>query len=105
MSLHFCSNVPHIKDWRLFDTNVHPELCIFCNPRTVCGDETVFLHLATDKADASALLNEVTRATGAESNLQTAIDTKADATALSNYVLTAALNKQIDTLNTAISAK
>lgn len=59
----------------------------------------------TDKADASALLNEVTRATGAESNLQAAIDTKADATALSNYVLTAALNKQIDTLNTAISAK
>ena len=30
----------------------------------------------TDKADASALLNEVTRATGAESNLQAAIDTK-----------------------------
>ena len=59
----------------------------------------------TDKADASALLNEVTRATGAESALQTAIDTKADATALSNYALTAALNKQIDTLNTAISAK
>ena len=59
----------------------------------------------TDKADASALLNEVTRATGAESALQTAIDTKADATALSNYVLTVALNKQIDTLNTAISAK
>lgn len=59
----------------------------------------------TDKADASALLNEVTRATGAESNLQAAIDTKADATALSNYVLTAALNKQVDTLNTAISAK
>ena len=59
----------------------------------------------TDKADASALLNEVTRATGAESALQAAIDAKADATALSNYVLTAALNKQIDTLNTAISAK
>lgn len=59
----------------------------------------------TDKADASALLNEVTRATGAESALQTAIGTKADATALSNYVLTAALNKQVDTLNAAISAK
>lgn len=59
----------------------------------------------TDKADASALLNEVTRATGAESNLQAAIDTKADATALSNYVLTAALNKQVDTLNAAISTK
>lgn len=59
----------------------------------------------TEKADASALLNEVTRATGVENNLQAAIDTKADATALSNYVLTTALNKQVDTLNTAISAK
>lgn len=59
----------------------------------------------TDKADASALLNEVTRATGVESGLQAAIATKADATALSNYVLTTALNQQVDTLNTAINAK
>ena len=59
----------------------------------------------TEKADASALLNEVSRATGAESGLQAAIATKADATALSNYVLTTALNKQVDTLNTAINAK
>ena len=59
----------------------------------------------TEKADVSALANEVTRATGVESNLQAAIGTKADATALSNYVLTTALNQQIDTLNTAISAK
>lgn len=59
----------------------------------------------TEKADASALANEVTRATGVENDLRTAIGTKADATALSNYVLTAALNQQIDTLNTAISAK
>lgn len=59
----------------------------------------------TEKADASALLNEVTRATGVESGLQAAIATKADATALSNYVLTTALNQQVDTLNTAISAK
>lgn len=59
----------------------------------------------TEKADASALANEVTRATGAESGLQAAIATKADATALSNYVLTTALNQQVDTLNTAISAK
>lgn len=36
----------------------------------------------TEKADASALANEVTRATGAESGLQAAIATKADATAL-----------------------
>lgn len=59
----------------------------------------------TEKADASALTNEVTRATGAESGLQAAIATKADATALSNYVLTTALNQQVDTLNAAISAK
>ena len=59
----------------------------------------------TEKADASALANEVTRATGAESNLQAAIDTKVDATALSNYVLTTALNQQVDTLNAAIDAK
>lgn len=59
----------------------------------------------TEKADASALANEVTRATGVENDLRTAIDTKADTTALSNYVLTTALNQQIDTLNTAISAK
>lgn len=59
----------------------------------------------TEKADASALANEVARATGAESGLQAAIATKADAAALSNYVLTTALNQQVDTLNTAISAK
>lgn len=59
----------------------------------------------TEKADASALANEVTRATGVENDLRTAIDTKADATALSNYVLTTALNQHINTLNTAISTK
>ena len=59
----------------------------------------------TEKADASALANEVSRATGVENNLRTAIGTKADATALSNYVLTTALNQQVDTLNAAISAK
>lgn len=46
----------------------------------------------TEKADASALANEVTRATDVENDLRTAIGTKADATALSNYVLTTALN-------------
>jgi len=35
---------------------------------------------------------EVDRATSAESDLQAAIDTKADAIALSSYVLTTALN-------------
>lgn len=66
---------------------------------------TALNHAITEKADASALANEVTRATGVESNLQATIDTKADATALSNYVLTTALNQQVDTLNAAISAK
>lgn len=47
----------------------------------------------TEKADASALANEVARATGAESGLQAAIATKADAAALKgkqdkgNYVM------------------
>lgn len=59
----------------------------------------------TEKADASALANEVTRATSAESGLQAAIDTKADAIALSNYVLTTALNQQVDTLNAALASK
>lgn len=59
----------------------------------------------TEKADASVLENEVRRATGAENDLRTAIGTKVDATALSNYVLATALNQQIDTLNAAISAK
>ena len=59
----------------------------------------------TEKADATALANEVTRATGVENDLLTAITEKADATALSNYVLTTALNQQIDTLNNAISDK
>lgn len=66
---------------------------------------TVLNQAITEKADASALLNEVTRATSAESGLQAAIATKADATALSNYVLTTALNKQVDTLNAAIEDK
>lgn len=50
----------------------------------------------TEKVDASALANEVDRATGVENDLRNTIGTKADATAL---------NQQIDTLNTAISAK
>lgn len=59
----------------------------------------------TEKADMSALLNEVSRATGVENDLKTTIATKADTTALSNYVLTTELNQQVDTLNTAIGAK
>lgn len=54
-----------------------------------------------EKEISDKLANEVTRATGVENDLRTAIDTKADATALSNYVLTTALNQQVDTLNAA----
>lgn len=52
----------------------------------------------TEKADTSALANEVTRATGVENDLRTAIGTKADATALSNYVLTTAVPTNVSQL-------
>ena len=51
----------------------------------------------TEKADASALANEVSRATGAENDLRTAIGTKADATALN------ALKTELPTVPTNIS--
>lgn len=58
----------------------------------------------TEKADASALANEVTRATGVENDLRTAIGTKADATAFSNYVLTTfALKTELPTVPTNVS--
>lgn len=60
----------------------------------------------TEKADASALANEVTRATGAESGLQAAIDAKQDA---GNYIpYDASGNLQYDiykSLNVTISDK
>lgn len=60
----------------------------------------------TEKADASALANEVTRATGAESGLQAAIDAKQDA---GNYIpYDASGNLQYDiykSLNVTISNK
>lgn len=55
----------------------------------------------TEKADVSALANEVARATGVESGLQAAIATKADATALSNYALTTTA----DSLSVGLSKK
>lgn len=58
-----------------------------------------------EKEISDKLANEVSRANGVENDLRTAIGTKVDATALSNYVLTTALNQQVDTLNAAISAK
>lgn len=50
----------------------------------------------TEKADASALANEVTRATGAESNLQAAIDSKQDAGSYVTYDKTVTSRYKID---------
>ena len=61
---------------------------------------TALKQAITERADADALTNEVTRATGVENDLQTAIDKKADTTALKNYVLTTTLDQKIDMMNT-----
>lgn len=57
--------------------------------------------LAIDQLNENASPNKVFATDGSIADLSQ----YADATALSNYVLTTALNKQIDTLNAAISAK
>lgn len=69
------------------------------------GDLPALNQAIKEKADATALANEVTRATVVENNLKATIDTKVDATALSNYVLTTALNQQVDTLRVGLSKK
>ncbi len=61
------------------------------------------------KASANDLTAEITRAKQAEaaitSDITEKLTQKADTTALNNYVLTTALNEQVDTLNAAIDAK
>ena len=61
------------------------------------------------KASADDLTAEVTRAKQAEaaitSDITEKLAQKADTTTLNDYVLTTALNEQVDTLNAAISAK
>lgn len=57
----------------------------------------------TEKADASALANEVTRATDVENYLRTAIGTKADASALANSLNT--VNDSISSLRVGLSKK
>ena len=52
-----------------------------------------------------AVSTEVERAMGQEAYLQNLVNAKADTTALSNYVLTTALNEQVGTLNAAIDTK
>lgn len=61
------------------------------------------------KASADDLTAEITRAKQAEaaitSDVTEKLAQKADTTALNNYVLTTALNEQVDTLNAAIGTK
>lgn len=61
------------------------------------------------KASANDLTAEVTRAKQAEaaitSDVTEKLASKADTTTLNNYVLTTALNEQVDTLNAAIGTK
>lgn len=72
------------------------------------SDETT---RATEEEDElrSLIATEQNRATASEKSiaddLNEKLTKKADATALNDYVLTTALNEQVDTLNTAISAK
>lgn len=62
------------------------------------GQEAYIQGIVNTKADTTAL-------EGAKTELDKKLAKKADATALNDYVLTTALNEQVDTLNTAISAK
>lgn len=72
------------------------------------SDETT---RATEEEDElrSLITTEQNRATASEKSIADDLNgklaKKADTTTLNNYVLTTALNEQIDTLNTAISAK
>ena len=72
------------------------------------SDETA---RATDEEDElrSLITTEQNRATASENSIADDLNgklaQKADTTALNNYVLTTALDEQVDTLNTAISAK
>ena len=72
------------------------------------SDETT---RATEEEDElrSLITTEQNRATASENSIANDLNgklaQKADTTALNNYVLTTALNEQVDTLNAAISAK
>ena len=72
------------------------------------SDETTRATAEEDEL-RSLITTEQNRATASEKSiaddLNEKLKKKADTTALSNYVLTTALNEQVDTLNTAISAK
>nr|DAE31729.1 MAG TPA: hypothetical protein [virus sp. ctBM815] len=72
------------------------------------SDETTRATAEEDEL-RSLITTEQNRATASEKSiaddLNEKLTKKADATALDNYVLTTALDEQVDTLNAAISAK
>ena len=79
--------------------------------KEVEGDNALAIQNEASRATAAetaineAIRTEVERANGQESYLQNLINAKADNTALSNYVLTTALNEQVGILNSAIDTK
>ncbi len=70
---------------------------------------TAISNTIATKATTVALNEEITRAKTAEASITSDVNDKltrkADTTALNDYVLTTALNKQIDTLNATIDTK
>ena len=77
--------------------------------RKISDETTRATGVEATKASADDLIAEIARAKQAEaaitSDVTEKLAQKADTTALSNYVLTTALNEQVSTLNTAIDAK
>lgn len=70
---------------------------------------TVISNTIATKATTVALNEEITRAKAAEASITSDVNAKlskkANSTALNDYVLTTALNEQVNTLNAAIDAK
>ena len=77
--------------------------------RKISDETTRATGVEATKASADDLTAEIARAKQAEeaitSDVTEKLAQKADTTALSNYVLTTALNEQVSTLNAAIDAK
>lgn len=77
--------------------------------KKISDETTRATSVEATKASADDLAAEVTRAKQAEeaitSDVTEKLAQKADITALNNYVLTTALNEQVDTLNAAIDTK
>ena len=77
--------------------------------RKISDETTRAIGVEATKASADDLTAEIARAQEAEeaitSDVTEKLAQKADITALSNYVLTTALNEQVSTLNAAIDAK